>query len=284
VNGALIAAGQAHIDALDRGFTLGDGLFETVRVYRGRPLGLDRHIARLRRGAAFLAIDLPWEDREFDDAIAATLDANGLSEAALRLTLSRGVPAARGLLPDPTATPTLVIDVQPFTGYPGELYSRGTAAVTGCIPRNEHSPLSRLKTLSYLEQVLARREAAAVGADEALMRNTAGELVCASAANLFLVVGDLMVTPPIEAGALPGTTRELLLQQLAPDAGIEVIERSIQPGELSVASEAFLTSSLLGVAPLTRVDDRPVGGGLPGPRTRQLMHLLHEWMEAAGHG
>ncbi|WP_160163215.1 aminotransferase class IV [Nitrolancea hollandica] len=282
VNGALIPAGQAHIDARDRGFTLGDGLFETVRVHRGHPLGLDRHFARLRRSAAFLGITLSWRDHELRDAIAATLAANASTNAALRLTLGRGVPATRGLLPDPEATPSLVIDVQPFTGYPAELYSRGITAVTSQIPRNERSPLTRHKTLSYLDQVLVRREAAALGVDDALMRNTAGELVCASAANLFLVVGDDLVTPPINAGALPGTTRELILQRLAPGAGIGVVERGIHPAELSAASEAFLTSALLGVAPLTRVDERPVGDGLPGPRTRQLQAALGDWADAAG--
>lgn len=284
VNGRLIPAGRAHIDARDRGFTLGDGLFETVRVHRGHPLGLDRHFARLRRGTAFLGIRLPWEDRELSDAIGTTLDANGLTSAALRLTVSRGVPETRGLLPDPDAMPSLVIDVQPFAGYPAELYARGIAAVTSKIPRNEHSPLTRIKTLSYLEQVLVRREAAALGADDALMRNTAGELVCASAANLFLLVGDHLVTPPIDAGALPGTTRELILQRLAPSLGISVIERRILPAEVSVASEAFLTNALLGVAPLTRMDGQPVGDRLPGPRTQQLRAALSEWAEAACHG
>ncbi len=282
LNGALIPAGRAHIDARDRGFTLGDGLFETVRAHRGHPLGLDRHFARLRRGAAFLEITLPWEDRELRDAIGTTLAANGLSNAALRLTLSRGVPKTRGLPPDPDAVPSLVIDVQPFTGYPAELYRRGITAVTSQIPRNERSPLSRHKTLSYLDQALVRREAAALGADDALMRNTAGELVCASAANLFLVVGDDLVTPPIDAGALPGTTRELILQRLAPGAGIGVVERGIHPAELSVASEAFLTSALLGVAPLTRVDERPVGDGLPGPRTQLLQAALNDWADTVG--
>ncbi len=284
VNGALIPAGRAHIDARDRGFTLGDGLFDTVRVHRGHPLGLDRHLARLRRGAAFLGIALPWDDRELSDVIGTTVDANGLAGAVLRLTVSRGVQSTRGLLPDPAAAPTLVIDVQPFTGYPAELYRRGIAAVTSRIPRNEHSPLTRLKTLSYLDQVLVRREAAALGVDEALMLNTAGELVCASAANLFLVVGNRLLTAPIEAGPLPGTTRELVLQRLAPSVGIEIIERRIQPGEVRMASEAFLTNALLGVAPLTRVDERPVGDGLPGPRTQQLQAALNEWVEAACYG
>lgn len=284
VNGTLLPAGLTRIDPRDRGFTLGDGLFETVRVYRGVPLGLDRHFARLCRGSAFLGIVLPSEDGELRHAIDATLAANGLADAALRLTLSRGAPETRGLLPDPAATPSLVIDVQPFAGYPADLYSRGITAVTSRIPRNERSPLSRLKTLSYLDQVLARREAAELGADEALMRNTAGELVCASAANLFLMVGDRLVTSPVEAGALPGTTRELIIQRLAPDAGIDVIERRIQPEEVHMAPEAFLTSALLGVAPLTRLDDRPIGDGLPGPRTRQLQDALREWMEAACDG
>lgn len=284
VNGKLIPAGRAHIDARDRGLTLGDGLFETVRVHRGYPLGLDRHFARLRRGLGFLAINLPWEDRELADAIEATLDANGLTSAAIRLTVSRGVPETRGLLPDPDASPSLVIDAQPFSGYPAELYSRGIAAVTSRIPRNERSPLTGLKTLSYLDQVLVRWEAAVLGADDALMLNTAGELTCASAANLFLVIGEHLVTPPIEAGALPGTTRELILRRLALEAGIEVIEQCLQPQALLVSSEAFLTSALLGVAPLTRVDRHPVGDGLPGTRTRQLQTALNEWVEAACSG
>jgi branched-subunit amino acid aminotransferase/4-amino-4-deoxychorismate lyase len=157
-----------------------------------------------------------------------------------------------------------VIHAQPFAGYPAELYSRGMRAITSRIPRNERSPLTKVKALSCLDNVLARREAAARGADEALLSNTAGHLVCASAANLFLVLDDALVTPNVASGALPGTLRELLATELAPQVGVDVVKRVVRPEELHVASEGFLTSALLGIMPLTEVDGLPIGTGTPG--------------------
>lgn len=264
VNDGLVPVDEAALDPRDRGFTLGDGLFETMLVRSGRLLLVDRHLARLRAGAEQIGLSTVPDNEALLGAIRATLEANGLSDAAVRLTVSRGVPAHRGLLPDPEPAPSLVVHAQPFAGYPAELYSRGMRAITSCIPRNERSPLAKIKALSYLDNVLARREASARGADEALLVNTAGYLVCASAANLFLVLADALVTPSVVSGALPGSVRELIATELAPRMGVAVVKRVVQREELYAASEGFLTIALLGVMPLTEVDGLPVGDGIPG--------------------
>jgi branched-chain amino acid aminotransferase len=265
VNGKLLPVGEAVLDPRDRGFTLGDGLFETMRVKGGTVLRLERHLSRLRTGAAVLGLPSHPEDEDLTGAVARTLAANGLTEAAVRLTISRGVPKRRGILPEPESNPTLVVHAEPFTGYPTELYERGARAVISGIRRNEHSPLARVKSLNYLDNVLARREAEARGADDALLLNTAGDLACASAANLFLLLDGTLVTPSVASGALPGTLRELLTSELAPRVGLEVVERTVRPQELRAAEEAFLTNALMGIVPLIEVDAIPIGTGEPGP-------------------
>ncbi len=282
VNGDLLPVARPHISIRDRGFTLGDGVFETVRVRGERPLNWNRHLARLRSGAAMLDLTLPLEDAGLTSAVFETLRANGLTEAVLRVSVSRGVARQRGLIPDPGAKPVLVIDAQPYSAYPIALYARGMAAITSSIRRNEHSPLSRAKTLSYLDSVLARREAALQEEDEALLLNCAGELACASAANLFLVVAGALVTPDVGSGALPGTVRGLILEDLAPRLGLAFEERPVEPAKLRRATESFLTSSLLGVMPLTQVDGQPVGAGRPGPVTVRLGAAVEAALEETG--
>jgi branched-chain amino acid aminotransferase len=270
VNGRLVSPSEAGLDPRDRGFTLGDGLFETMRARGGAVQWLKRHLARLRAGAATIELPLLWTDSELTDAIACTLTANALQEAAVRLTVSRGVPATRGLRLHPDPAPSLVIHAEQFLGYPAELYARGMHSVITRIRRNEHSPLAKVKALSYLDNVLARHEAAEKGADEALLLNTADHLACASAANFFLIFGDTLVTPPLSAGALPGTVRGIVLTELASRLKLAVRERPVTPEELPRTSEAFLTSVLLGVMPLTAIDGRLVGTGVPGPLTLKL--------------
>ena len=271
VNGGLLPAGEPVVDPRDRGFTLGDGLFETMRARGGTALRIERHLSRLRAGAAALGLSPLPKDGELTDAIVGTLTANGLAEAVVRLTVSRGVPARRGLLPEPGQKPSLVIHAEPFAGYPAELYARGARAITSRIPRNEHSPLARVKALSYLDNVLARREAEACGADDALLLNTNGDVACASAANLFLLLDGALVTPSAASGALPGTLRGLVAAELAPRAGLEVVERAVRPEELRAAEEAFLTNALIGIAPLTEVDGLPIGTGRPGSISAELL-------------
>ena len=145
VNGKLLPVGRAALDPRDRGFTLGDGLFETMRARGGAVLRIERHLSRLRAGAAVLGLSPLPKDEELADAIARTLAANELAEAAVRLTVSRGVPERRGLLPEPEPRPSVVVHAEPFAGYPDELYVRGLRAVISGIPRNERSPLSRIK-------------------------------------------------------------------------------------------------------------------------------------------
>lgn len=255
LNGVLLPEEEARIAPADRGLLLGDGLFETLRVAAGRPLRLDRHLARLRAGAAVLGLPVPLDDAGLAAAMAALLERRGLTDASLRLTLTRG-PGPRGLLPPAEPTPTLLITAAPL---PPPL-PPARVVVARDTRRNEHSPLARIKSLSYLDGVLARQEAARRGADDALLLNTAGRLAEASAANLFLVLDGALVTPPVSEGALPGVMRAAVLDAVA------VVERPVAADELSRADEVFLTSSL-GVRPVVAVDGTPVGDGRPGGRT-----------------
>lgn len=256
VDGRLLPAGEARLDPRDRGYTLGDGLFETMLCRGGSVPLLGRHLARLRRGAGVAGIPLPPEG-ELAEAVRRTVRANSLLEGAVRLTVSRGVPEGRGLLPTGEERTTTVVHAQDFR-YPEALYRRGMDVVTSGIRRNERSPLAGIKSLSYLENVLARREAAVRGADEAVMLNTAGKIAGASAANVFLISGRSLITPDVSSGALPGVARGLILE-LAPLLGLEAEERPVEPGELVSAGGCFLTNALMGVMPVRRVDGRPAG-------------------------
>jgi branched-chain amino acid aminotransferase len=250
----LIEAAQARIPPEDRGFLLGDGVFETFGVKAGQARDVPAHLERLRAGLSALGFHPALSDADLEAALAETIAANGVETGSARLTLSRG-PGPRGLVPPEPSTPTLLITAQPRTGAPPGPAKAAIATVTR---RNEHSPLARLKTLNYLDSVLALNEARAKGADEALLLNTAGRLACASAANLYLVISGQAVTPPVVEGVLPGTVRRHLLD------GGEATERALFPADAAQASEAFLTSSA-GVRAVVAVDGRPVGDGRPGP-------------------
>ena len=266
VDGRLLPAGEARVDPRDRGYTLGDGLFETMLCRGGRVPLLSRHLRRLRAGAGVVGISLPPE-AELAGAVARTVEANGLGDGAVRLTVSRGVPEGRGLLPGGEERATVVVHAQPFGGYPEALYRRGMRLATSGLRRNERSPLSRIKSSSYLDNVLARREAAARGADEALLLNTAGRVAGASAANVFIIRGGRLITPDAGSGALPGVARGVVLE-LAPRLGLEAEERPVGPEELEAAEGCFLTNALMGVMPVRSVDGRRIGGGRAAWRLR----------------
>jgi branched-chain amino acid aminotransferase len=267
VNGALVPPGEPILAADDRGFTLGDGLFETMRAYGGRVFRLRAHLERLRSSAARLGIPVP---PDLEDAVRATLAASGLDSAAVRLTLTRG-PGGDGLaLPEP-ARPTVVITVRPYA--PAERwYVDGARAVFSRGRLNEHALTAGMKRLGYLDQVTAQAEARAAGADEALFLDTAGHLAEGAASNLFLVAGGTLWTPPLSCGVLPGITRSVVIE-LAEAAGIPVREEPLAPGALRDASEAFLTSSLREVVPIVAIGGDPVGNGRPGPLTLRLLEL-----------
>ncbi|HYE00558.1 MAG TPA: aminotransferase class IV [Alphaproteobacteria bacterium] len=247
LNGAILDAAAARIDPADRGFTLGDGLFETLRLKAGRPLRFAAHHARLAAGAALLRLPLPLDAADLDHAVIDTAAANGLADAAVRLTLSRG-PGPRGVLPPAAPQPTLLIAAAPYARPPAAC----TAVVATVTRRNEHSPLSRLKTLNYLDLVLARQEAAERGADEAILLNTAGRVAEASIANVFALLDGCAVTPPPEEGALPGVLRAAALAEAAG------AERPLTVDDLLRAEAVFLTNSQ-GIRRVSALDGRPVG-------------------------
>ena len=272
VNGRAASADAAHVSALDRGFTLADGLFETLRVYDAIPFRLDAHLARLESGAATLGI--PIRDGEIRDAIALAVrgaaDAD-LRDAALRLTLTRGAGAV-GVAPPPADAaprPTVVLTVQPLPQFPAATYERGLSAHVASGVRNERAMSAGLKTLGYTDAVLALAEARRAGADEAIFLDGDGHCSEATSSNLFALVGDTLVTPPVSCGALPGITRAAVIE-LARAAMLPVAERVLELDELRGAAEAFLTRSLREIAPLVRVGGEAIGDGAPGPRTREL--------------
>ena len=266
LNGRLVPDDEARIDPADRGLLLADGLFETLLARDGRAEELEAHLARLARGADLLGLPLP--DLNIALAVAETLQANGLTQgrAAVRITLTRGA-GPRGLLPPDRPTPTVMVTATP-SPEPDRFPAR---LVLADARRNEHSPLSRLKSLSYLDSVLARREAARLGADEALMLNTAESLASATAANLFLVAGGDLLTPPLEDGVLDGIVRSRVLTE-AHALGLAAREESITLFDLFAAEEAFLTNSLIGLRPVGSFQECDFEA--PGPVTARLQSAL----------
>ena len=274
VDGRLAPADGAHVSAFDRGFQLGDGIFETLRARAGHPAELDAHLERLRRSAAGLAIELPPDiDALVDRGIAEILGAEGLdapnSDASVRITITRGPIFGRGLLPaDERVAPTIAIQAWPVLPPRTDHLERGLHLVVSAIRRDPESPLASLKTISRADYVHARLEARRVGADDALFLTIDGHLSEATSANLFLVRGGELATPDLACAILPGTTRSWILGW-GRRAGLAVAESWLTTRDLAEADEAFLCSSVAGILPVTRFEGRPIGSGLPGPWSRR---------------
>lgn len=246
LNGAAVE-GPAPFDLGDRGLTLGDGLFETIAVFGGRPAALGQHFRRLETAAA--EIDLPVDRAVFVAEIEALLKEIGRADAVIRYSVTRGG-GARGLALPATPRPNVIAAASP---YPADALYAPVRLATATVRRNPTSFVSRAKTLSYLDSVLAFDEAKRAGADDALMLNTDGRVASTAMANLFAVVGDELVTPPVSEGVLPGIVRGIVLSE-----GFGAIERSMSPEELSTAHGAFATNSVRLVMPVTEIDGRPI--------------------------
>jgi len=248
-------------DIGDRGLLLGDGLFETLLVDRGAPINLAAHLDRLARGCAVIGLPAPPID-QVKAAIAAAVAGQGLdhSRAAVRVTWSAG-PGGRGLDRPSPLRPRLSC-----AAAPAPTSASPASVVTVSVRRNEGSPLSRLKSLSYLDNVLARREAQAAGADEALMLNNRGEIACAGAANLFWIEGGVLFTPALDCGVLDGTVRARVLER-ARGLGIEAREVRVGLERLDAAEGLFLTNSLIGLRPVRRLAARDLSAH------RMIAHL-----------
>ena len=272
VDGRRVAAGRARVSAFDRGFQYGDALLETLRVDRGRVVALERHLQRLSASAATLGMALPERAAaQWEHDLTDLVRRNGLDdgEAWVRITLTRGA-AARGLLPPAGCRPTVIVAAGGLDPAVLRLRRRGATAITLGFGRG--AALAAHKHAFYLPAIEGRRQAAAAGADDGLFTGAHGGVECATSANVFAVLDEVLVTPR-GGGVLPGVTRARALA-LARQWGWRAAERRLRRGELAAATEVLLTNALFEAVPVVRLDGRPVGDGRPGPRTRALQRAL----------
>ena len=279
LNGRFVQAERAKISAFDRGFSYGDGLFETLRAYSGWVFALDRHLRRLRNGAAQIGIQFDGDVERWRRVMSRLLRRNGLIDAdsSLRLTVTRGVDILGTLLPPEAQTPpTLLLVARPVEGAIAERQQVGLGVVTiqWGTPFNPFG----IKSVNYLYHMLAMVRAKEQGAREALFVASDSSVVEAATSNVFSVAHGVLTTPPGDAGLLPGITREVVIE-LARKEGLDVREASLPLEELLAADEAFLTGSVKEVMPLIAIDGRRIGSCSPGPITRLLQQRYREAVE-----
>jgi branched-chain amino acid aminotransferase len=263
LGGRLVGPDEAVVSVFDHGFTVGDGVFETVKVLGGRPFALRRHLERLHRSAQLLGLDVPLTDAGLRRVVEEVVEASGLDLARLRITVTAGAtPLGSGRS---GGEPTLVVTAGPLAPWPAT-----TAAVTAPWPRNERSALAGVKTTSYAECVVALAEAHKVDASEALLPNTRGDVCEGTGTNVFLVLDGRLITPSLLSGCLPGVTRGLVLE-LLPDAE----EDDVPMAALAAADEVLLTSTTRDVQPLHLLDGRALPG-VDGPFARRAMTAFAE--------
>ena len=272
VDGRLLPADGAHLSAFDRGFQLGDGIFETLRVRGGRATELVEHVRRLRRSADGLAIGLPDDVEELlvagiDALIAAEGQDGPDGDVAVRVTVSRGAIVGRGLIPaDESTHPTIVIQAWAVVPPPVGHLERGLRLIASAVRRDPENPLATLKTTSRADYVHARLEARAASADDAVFLTIDGFLSEATTANIFVVRGSELATPSLACAILPGTTRSWILRW-GSRVGLVPAEGWLTTRDLAEADEAFLCSSVAGILPVTVFSGAPIGSGRPGPWT-----------------
>jgi branched-chain amino acid aminotransferase len=279
LNGRLIPRSKAKLSPFDHGFLYGYGLFETMRAYNGHIFHLDCHLARLRHSAESIGLADRLTAFDLEAACTKTLDANKLKDARLRLTISAG---EGDMTPDPStcSSPTVLITARNFIPLPSEKYESGFKAALSSLRRNSQSPLSRLKSTCYMENILARTAARAAGYDEAIFLNEQGYLAEGSTTNIFLASNGELITPSLESGVLPGITREAVLE-IARASNIKVMERQVELKELIEAEEAFFTNSIVELMPLTWVEGKPIGTGKPGQLSKELLAAYRKLVDKA---
>ena len=281
LNGSLVPGSQARVSVFDHGFLYGYGLFETMRAYDGAIFRLERHLRRLLDSAKVIGLSSKLVDIDMGKACVDTLKANGLKDARLRLTVSRGkVDSFPGS--GVSATPTVLVTARSYTPLSGQTYARGFKVGISSFRRHSQSPLSRIKSTNYMVSVLARMESEAAGLDESLLLNESGLITEGSISNVFFATSGSLVTPPLESGILPGITREAVLE-LARAAGMNVTEGEIRLEDMGQFDETFLTNSVMEIMPLVDVRDEEkviaIGPGKPGGVTRRLMAAYGEMVE-----
>ncbi|NBO91117.1 MAG: branched-chain-amino-acid transaminase [Planctomycetia bacterium] len=269
LNGELVAKEQASVNVYDHGLLYGDGVFEGIRFYNGKVFRHHDHIERLYESALHILLDIPWTRDRMLAEVEKTVKASGLSDGYIRLLITRGV-GTLGLDPNRCSNPQIIIIVDTISLYPTKCYEEGLEIITSSVIRAHPNTISpRVKSLNYLNNILARIEANRAGCHEALMLNHIGEVAECTADNLFIVKHGIVRTPHVNAGILEGITRNAVIE-LAKAGGIEVQEIAITRHDVYTADEMFLTGTGAEVISVVNVDGRKIGTGVPGPITRVL--------------
>ncbi len=280
-NGTLLPEGQVRISPFDHGFLYGDGIFEGIRAYNGRIFELEAHLERLFDSAKSLLLDIPTGREGIADAILATVRANQLHNAYIRLVVSRG-PGDLGLDPFKCPDPTILIIADQIQLFPEELYETGLPLASAALRRPSGDVLNpQIKSLNYLNSVLAKIEAHQRGVPEMVLLNQLGHVVEGTGDNIFIVRKGTLITPPRSAGILPGITRRVVME-LAGEAGYTVQEENFTLHELYNADECFLTGTAAELIPAISCDGRVIGSGRPGPVARALRTRFVQY--SASHG
>ncbi|QDU27920.1 Branched-chain-amino-acid aminotransferase [Anatilimnocola aggregata] len=266
---------HAKISVYDHGLLYGDGVFEGMRSYHGKVFRLKEHLDRLWDSARSIWLTIPITPEQMATAVNETLAKNNIRDGYIRLIVTRGS-GTLGLDPNKCPVPEVIIITDHIQLYPKEFYDNGLKIVTAATVRNHTAALSpRIKSLNYLNNILAKIEGLRAGCVEALMLNTQGEVAECTGDNIFLVKGGVLFTPPIDAGILEGITRNAVIE-LAEKAGITVRQIPLSRHDVYIADEVFLTGSAAEVIPVVEIDSRIIGEGKPGPMTKSLTAKFHQ--------
>jgi branched-chain amino acid aminotransferase len=269
INGKFVPQEEAKVSVFDHGLLYGDGVFEGLRSYRGKVFRLREHIARLYESAKAIWLEIPIARDAMCDAVNEAVRLNNIDDGYVRLVVTRGA-GTLGLDPNRCSNPQVIIIADTISLYPKELYEKGLEIVTVSVQRSHPAALNpRIKSLNYLNNILAKIEGLQAGCIEALMLNHKGEVAECTGDNIFLVRGGMLYTPPLDAGILAGVTRNAVIE-LARVAEIDVHEVPLTKHDVYVADECFLTGTAAEVVPVVKVDSRAIGTGKPGPITRDL--------------
>ena len=275
INGKFFAPNEAMVSVFDHGLLYGDGVFEGLRIYNGKIFRLEQHILRLYDSAKAICLKIPMSIEETTAACLETVKQSEFTDGYIRLVVTRGA-GTLGLGPERTENPQVIIIVDKIKLYPQEFYDNGLAIITAATIRNHPAALSpRIKSLNYLNNIMAKIEASNAGCLEALMLNHKGEVSECTADNIFIVRDGKLLTPPTDAGILEGVTRDVVLE-LAREAGIPTFEKTLTRHDIYVADECFMTGTAAEVIGVVKVDDREIADGKPGPITRKLKALFVE--------
>jgi branched-chain amino acid aminotransferase len=281
IDGKFYAEADAKVSVFDHGLLYGDGIFEGIRFYNGRVFRLEAHLDRLWDSARSICLAIPISKREMTEALLETIRKNDLREGYIRLLVTRGV-GTLGLNPEQCKRPSIVIIAATVTLYPEAVYQKGLSVMTCATRRTNPSALNpAVKSLNYLNNVMARIEANLAGADEALMLNDAGNVAECTADNVFIIKQGQIFTPPITAGALRGITRSVVFE-IAGELGIKVTETDITRHDIFIADECFLTGTAAEIIPVIEADGRPIGTGKPGPICARMIARFRQLTRETG--